>query len=52
LLVNHGDVSVTLTRGDRIAQLVVQAVAEVRWEPVEVLPGSERGGGGFGHTGR
>jgi dUTP pyrophosphatase len=39
-------------RGDRIAQLVVQAVAHVAWAPVEELPGSERGGGGFGHTGR
>ena len=39
-------------RGDRIAQLVVQAVAEVRWSPVEALPASERGAGGFGHTGR
>ena len=39
-------------RGDRIAQLVVQAVAEVAWSPVEELPPSERGGGGFGHTGR
>ena len=39
-------------RGDRIAQLVVQAVAQVAWEPVEVLPPSERGSGGFGHTGR
>ena len=39
-------------RGDRIAQLVVQAVAEVRWSAVEALPPSERGGGGFGHTGR
>ncbi len=39
-------------RGDRIAQLVVQAVAQVAWEPVEVLPPSERGAGGFGHTGR
>jgi dUTP pyrophosphatase len=39
-------------RGDRIAQLVVQAVAHVTWAPVEELPGSERGGGGFGHTGR
>jgi dUTP pyrophosphatase len=39
-------------RGDRIAQLVVQAVAEVAWTPVEELPPSERGGGGFGHTGR
>jgi dUTP pyrophosphatase len=39
-------------RGDRIAQLVVQAVAHVAWEPVDALPESERGGGGFGHTGR
>ncbi len=39
-------------RGDRIAQLVVQSVAEVRWSPVEALPSSERGAGGFGHTGR
>ena len=39
-------------RGDRIAQLVVQAVAEVVWSPVDDLPSSERGVGGFGHTGR
>lgn len=39
-------------RGDRIAQLVVQAVAHVAWTPVAELPDSERGGGGFGHTGR
>jgi dUTP pyrophosphatase len=41
-----------IRRGDRIAQLVVQAVAEVRWSTVEALPSSERGSGGFGHTGR
>ena len=41
-----------INRGDRIAQLVVQAVGRVTWEPVEVLPDSERGHGGFGHTGR
>lgn len=39
-------------RGDRIAQLVVQAVAQVEWAPVVELPSSERGAGGFGHTGR
>jgi dUTP pyrophosphatase len=38
-------------RGDRIAQLVVQAVAHVEWAAVAELPASERGGG-FGHTGR
>jgi dUTP pyrophosphatase len=41
-----------LHRGDRIAQLVVQAVAQVDWAPVDELPASERGVGGFGHTGR
>lgn len=41
-----------IARGDRIAQLVVQAVGHVAWEVTEELPDSERGGGGFGHTGR
>ena len=39
-------------RGDRIAQLVVQQVAQVRFTPAEVLPPSTRGTGGFGSTGR
>lgn len=41
-------------RGDRIAQLVVQAVAEAAFEPVAAheLPRSIRGEGGFGHSGR
>ena len=39
-------------RGDRIAQLVVQAVATCRFAVVDELPNSERGLGGFGHTGR
>lgn len=41
-----------IRRGDRIAQLVVQAVARVEWAAVTELPSSERGAGGFGHTGR
>ncbi len=39
-------------RGDRIAQLVIQRVEQARFVAVEALPGSERGLGGFGHTGR
>jgi dUTP pyrophosphatase len=39
-------------RGDRIAQLVVRAVAEASFEPVTELPGSERDTGGFGSSGR
>jgi dUTP pyrophosphatase len=42
----------TVERGDRIAQLVLQPVATVEWEPVEQLPASSRASGGFGHTGR
>ncbi len=38
-------------RGERIAQLVVQAVARVEWQPVAALEGMSRGGG-FGSTGR
>lgn len=38
-------------RGDRIAQLVVQAVSEVAWREVAELDGDDRGGG-FGHSGR
>jgi dUTP pyrophosphatase len=40
-----------VVRGERIAQLVVQAVARVEWAPVEALDGTNRGGG-FGSTGR
>ena len=53
LLVNlDRDEPFEVHRGDRIAQLVVQAVARLEWAPVEGLEASERGGGGFGHTGR
>ena len=40
-----------IRRGDRIAQLVVQAVSEVAWREVTELDGDDRGGG-FGHSGR
>jgi dUTP pyrophosphatase len=42
----------TVRRGDRIAQLVVQPVTRVRFLEVAELPGTGRGGGGFGSTGR
>ncbi|CAN5707224.1 dUTP diphosphatase [soil metagenome] len=53
LLVNTDPVEpYEVGRGDRIAQLVVQAVAQVAFVPVDELPASERGAGGFGHSGR
>jgi dUTP pyrophosphatase len=41
-----------IRRGDRIAQLVVHAVARCHFDVVDELPDSARGLGGFGHTGR
>ena len=43
--------SVTFSRGDRIAQLVVQPVSRATFVPVSQLPGSARGVGGYGSTG-
>ena len=39
-------------RGDRIAQLVIQAVEQAEWDVVDDLGSSARGAGGFGHSGR
>lgn len=43
---------ITITRGDRIAQLVIQRIEQVRFVPVTHLPGTDRGAGGFGSTGK
>ena len=51
LLVNLGDQPVTLTRGMRVAQLVVAPVLQVNVERVESLDDTARGSGGFGSTG-
>jgi dUTP pyrophosphatase len=45
-------VDYAVRRGDRIAQLVVVAVEAATWVLVDDLPPSERGEGGFGHSGR
>jgi dUTP pyrophosphatase len=42
---------VHIKRGDKVAQLVIQPVAEVQLDEVEELPQSDRGEGGFGSTG-
>ena len=43
---------ICIKRGEKVAQLVVQPVEGVELEPVDVLPESVRGQGGFGSTGR
>lgn len=51
ILINLGQEPFTIQRGERIAQLVVAPVVRVEWQVVESLPPTERGEGGFGHTG-
>ncbi len=52
LLINHDPAEpIELRRGDRIAQLVIAPVARARFEEVAELPPTDRGAGGFGHTG-
>lgn len=51
LLVNLSAETVTITRGQRIAQLVVAPVVQVRFEVVTTLDKTARGAGGFGSTG-
>lgn len=52
ILVNLGQELQTIHPGDRIAQLVFQQVQQIVWESSAVLQDSERGAGGFGHTGK
>jgi dUTP pyrophosphatase len=53
ILINHDmSESVSFKRGDRIAQLVIQKVERAEFVEVRDLPGSGRGTGGFGSTGR
>ncbi len=51
ILINLGQQDFTVTRGLRIAQMVVAPVAEAAFAEVDVLPESGRGSGGFGSTG-
>jgi dUTP pyrophosphatase len=50
-LINLGRDTFLVSRGMRIAQLVVAPVARVTWDEVDVLPPTDRGGKGFGHSG-
>ena len=50
-VINHGDKPFRITRGMRIAQMVVAAVSTAELVEVDTLPDTARGEGGFGHTG-
>lgn len=51
LLINHGSEAVAITRGMRVAQLVIARVARIRWAETTDLEKTRRGEGGFGSTG-
>ena len=52
ILINHGAEPFVIRRGERIAQMVIAPVVQVELNPVDSLPETGRGSGGFGSTGR
>jgi dUTP pyrophosphatase len=51
ILINLSNEPFVIADGERIAQMVIARHEQAVWEPVEVLPETERGAGGFGHSG-
>lgn len=51
IMINHGDATFEIRRGDRIAQLVLAPVVQATWLKVDELDETMRGEGGFGSTG-
>lgn len=51
LLINHGEHIFEVTRGMRIAQLIISPVRRIEWSNVGDLTGTDRGGNGYGSTG-
>jgi dUTP pyrophosphatase len=52
VLINHGDRDYRVEQGDRIAQLIIEKYERIEWKEVEDLEATDRGVGGFGHTGK
>lgn len=52
LLINLGNQPFRVENGDRIAQMIFKSVVTINWRPVDELPDTARGQGGFGSTGR
>lgn len=51
ILMNHSKENLIIRRGDRIAQMIINKIERITFEEVEELPATDRGAGGFGHTG-
>ncbi len=52
ILMNHSKNDLIVKRGDRIAQMIINKIEHLNFEEVGELPETERGTGGFGHTGK
>ena len=52
ILINHSDVPFTITDGERICQMIIARHETIEWEETEDLNNTDRGSGGFGHTGQ
>jgi dUTP pyrophosphatase len=52
ILINLSQEDFTVNQGDRIAQMIISSYKQIVWEEVAQLDNSERGEGGFGHTGK
>jgi dUTP pyrophosphatase len=50
-LINHGTEPFVVQRGERIAQMIIAPVMQIKWDEVDTLDETERGAGGFGSTG-
>ena len=52
VLINLSNEDHTILHGDRIAQMVIHKVEKVKWKEVKKISDTQRGDGGFGHTGK
>ena len=51
IMINFGEKAFSIEPGERIAQMVIAKFEQINWQAVEQLSETERGAGGFGHTG-
>jgi len=51
ILMNHSKKDLVVKRGDRIAQMIINKIEQIQFEEVAELTTTDRGAGGFGHTG-
>jgi dUTP pyrophosphatase len=52
ILINLSQEDFVINNGERIAQMIISSYKQIEWDEVEQLDDSERGKGGFGHTGK